>query len=296
MKTILVLTDFSVRANHAALYALKLAQKIKANLLLCNIISAPVVNTASALTGCPIGNYEDLEEDSINDLRELAYSLSKRLSNNALKGEFKPAIEQCCKAGPIADTINEIASTRNILMAVISMHGADGLSSFLLGDHASEIIENADCPVLVIPYQVPFKGFAKISFATDLTHNGMEILHSLYGLTKYFDSEILITHVADQNTLDTEKQDSIDHFFNHEASEINFPKIYYRAIKSNSVAAGLDWITEHTDIDLLVLVHHKRNFFQKIFEGSVTQTLADHLHKPILVFPYSQVHETLPVL
>ena len=42
MKTILVLTDFSINADYTAHYALKFAQKIKANLLLCNIYATPV--------------------------------------------------------------------------------------------------------------------------------------------------------------------------------------------------------------------------------------------------------------
>jgi nucleotide-binding universal stress UspA family protein len=41
MKTILVLTDFSINADYAAHYALKLAQRIGANLLLCNMYKVP---------------------------------------------------------------------------------------------------------------------------------------------------------------------------------------------------------------------------------------------------------------
>jgi nucleotide-binding universal stress UspA family protein len=209
--------------------------------------------------------------------------------------EFRPAIEQCSKAGSLGDTVNEITSNRNVLMAVISMHSPDGLSPFLLEDHANEIIEKANCPVLIIPYQVPFKGFKKISFATDLTHSGTDILNCLYGLTKYFDSEILVTHVADQNSLDIEGQLMVKQFFDREPTGINYPKIHYRAVKSNSVTAGLDWLSEHTDIDLLILVHRKRNFFQRIFEESVTQKLASHLTKPMLVFSCKKVWAPLPV-
>jgi len=114
-------------------------------------------------------------------------------------------------------------------------------------------------------------------------------------LTKYFDSEILVTHVSDQNSLDIEEQQVIDQFFDQGTYPINYPKLYYRAIKSKSITAGLDWLSEHTDIDLLVLVHRKRNFFQKIFDGSITQKLADHLTKPMLVLPCSKMIEVLPV-
>jgi nucleotide-binding universal stress UspA family protein len=295
MKTILVLTDFSIRADHAAHYALKLAQKIKANLLLCNITPAPAIEPMSSQVAWPGRNYEIFKEDSINELTELAERLNKQLNKDLVDGEFMPAIAKASKAGVVADIIEEIATYQHIIMAVISMHSPDVSGAFLLEDHANEIIEKANCPVLVVPFEAAFKGFKKISFATDLTHSGMDILHSLYGLTKYFDSEILITHVADQNSLDVEEQHVIKQFFDLEYSKINYPKIYYRAIKSNSVITGLDWLSEHTDIDLLVLVHRKRNFFQKIFDESVTQKLADHLTKPMLVLPGSKVQQLLPV-
>jgi nucleotide-binding universal stress UspA family protein len=295
MKTILVLTDFSIRADHAAHYALKLAQKIKANLLLCNIFPATGTAPVSTPAGWPKRNYETFEEDSINELEELAERLNRFLDSKVADGEFRPAIEQCSKAGSVGDVIDQITSNRNVLMAVISMHSPDGSIPFLLEDHANEIIEKANCPVLIVPYQVPFRGFNKISFATDLTHNGTDILHCLYGLTKYFDSEILVTHIADQNSLDVEEQQVIKQFFDQEPLGMSYPKIHYRAVKSNSVTAGLDWLSEHTDIDLLVLVHRKRNFFQKIFEESVTQKLASHLTKPMLVFSCKKVWAPLPV-
>src|SRR5277367_4475636 len=101
MKTILVLTDFSIRADHAAHYALKLAQKIKANLLLCNIFPATGTAAVSTPAGWPKRNYEAFDEDSINELEELADRLNRFLDNKVPDGDFRPAIEQCSKAGPV---------------------------------------------------------------------------------------------------------------------------------------------------------------------------------------------------
>ncbi len=294
MKTILVLTDFSAKADHIAHYALRLAQKVKANLLLCNIVPVPA-EPAFALAAWPTTNHEGFEKESTNALNELTGRLNKKLDAILANGTFRPVINHCIKAGTVAETVDKITSDPNLLMAIVGMHSAGGLTTFLLGDHANEIIENAKCPVLVVPYQFPFKNFSKISFASDLTHTSMDILHSLYGFTKYFDSEVLITHVTDDKAVNIEQLNNESNFFNPGPAGINFAKVRYRSIKNKSVTAGLDWLTEQTDIDLLVLVHRRRNFFQKIFEGSVTQRLADHLVKPMLVFPGSRAHDTLPV-
>jgi nucleotide-binding universal stress UspA family protein len=294
MKTILVLTDFSIRAEHAAHYALKIAQKIKVNLLLCNIFPELYEEPKFALSTRPAAKYESFKDESVEGLNELAGRLNKVLDNKTTDDEFRPVIGTCCKAGPVEEVIDEITLNHTILMAVISMHSPDVSGSFLLEDHAREIIEKANCPVLVVPYHAVFNGFKKISFATDMSHSGLDVLNCLYGLTKYFDSEILVTHVA-ENALEMEEHPNIKQLLDQGYSSINRPKIYYRAVKSKSVTAGLDWLSEYTDIDLLVLVHRKRNFFQKIFDESVTQKLAESVTKPMLVFSGKKVQEPLPV-
>ncbi|WP_295664451.1 universal stress protein [uncultured Mucilaginibacter sp.] len=296
MKTILVMTDFSVRAEHAAHYALKLAQKVKANLLLCNVFLGTVHEPATAT---PISSYPDdyrtYEEGAIAEMAELAARLNRQLNVDVAEGAFRPAIRYCCKGGPMIDAINDIALTNHVLMAVIGTHHEGGLTSVLLGNHTSQVIDGANCPVLVVPYQTFFKDIKKMAFATDLGQTGVEVLHCLAGLAKHFDAEILITHVAEENGTDYDNQHLVKHFFNRVAAKTNYPEVYYQAIKSNSVTNGLDWLTEHTDVDMLVLIHHKRNFIQKIFERSVTQKMAANLLKPMLVFPSMEILEALPV-
>ena len=87
----------------------------------------------------------------------------------------------------------------------------------------------------------------------------------------------------------------IDDFREKVSSVITYPAIDYREIKSKSVVKGLDWLSDHTDIDMIVLIHRKRNFFQKIVEASVTQKVAGYLSMPMLVFPHSHVKSPLPV-
>jgi nucleotide-binding universal stress UspA family protein len=291
MKTILVLTDFSINADYASFYALKLAQSIKANLLLCNIYELPQGSRTLDRKAWPL---EVCEKNSIEDLGELAARLKSEI-NKDVQVHFKPEINQCSLQGSVIDRINEVADKHQILMAIISKHNAGVLSTMLSGNHTKDIIDEAEFPVMVIPYQAQFSGFKKIAFATDLSHNGMDILHSLYGITKYFDSEILITHVATTKSAEIEKQHITKYFFNQENAPIHYPKIYYRAIQNKSVTAGLDWLAEHTDIDLMVLVHRKRNIFQKIFDESVTQKLAVSSNKPLLIFPSSLINESLAV-
>lgn len=284
MKTILVLTDFSINADHAAHYALKLAQQINAGILLCNIYPEPAMITVPSEPFSYSENFGGFEKDSQDDLKELAGRLRQSLENNG-EEDLMPLLEICSKPGPLIPAINRLIAERDILFAVIATHNKDDVLAFLNGNHAHEIIEQVNCPVLVLPYQVPYNGFHKIAFTTDLSHNADSILCSLYELTKFFDAEVLIAHVG-RAKLGKPTEDYITRkFIGTEIGATHYPKVQYRAVQNNSAAAGLHWLAGQKDIDLVVLVHHKRNILQKIFLPSITKKLADHLVKPMLVFP-----------
>jgi nucleotide-binding universal stress UspA family protein len=294
MKTILVLTDFTIRADHAAHYALRLAQDIKANLLLCNVYPEVTVKPASAHTYWSTDNFGQFEEDSKNDLKELAGRLSKQQANTG-NTEFKPEIEICSKSGPLINAINYLVASRSILMAVIATHNADDYLTFLTGNHAAEILDHANCPVLVVPYQVPFQVFKRIAFATDLTRH-RDVLHTLHNITKCSNPDIFITHVGTAPLGTVTEQYILKQLLGEDTDHnAACPKLHYTAVQNKNVVAGLNDLAEHADIDLMVLVHRKRNFLKKLFQGSVTKQLANHYPKPMLVFPWSHQRESYPV-
>lgn len=280
MKTILVLTDFSVSADYAAHYALKLAQMMKADLLLCNIYESPAAPLIEAHTGFP---FSTPEEDSMNDLGELAARL-KTAAEKASATNFKPEITQCSLSGTLAGGINQLVSQYELLMAVISGHGAGILSNLFSTNHAREIIENAVFPVLIVPYQARFSRYRNIAFATSKNVADFKTLQTLTDMALAMEAEIWVTHITTQaDTLQEEKE--LIHFFSRVAVGLGRALVRYRVIRSHDTTAGLLLLSSERDTDLLVLVHRKRNFLQQIFNGSITHQLMQRPFKPILVYP-----------
>ncbi len=291
MKTILVLTDFSINADYAAHYALKFAQKIGANLLLCNIYIIPPNDLNPDPDAWPSSMHE---ENSIDALGDLMARLKTQIDAGP-KSDFRPEINQCSVEGLVTDIINDIAAKNKIFMAIVSVHSAGYLTTLFSSNHTREIIEKANFPVLIIPYQVRYKDYKTIAFATDMSETDTDVLRSLSTLSKYSDAEILITNVSDYGTDVQEEETSLKNFFGEEVLKIANPKILYKAIKSRSVGDSLRWLSQHVEIDMVVLVHRKQNLFQKLTEGSIIKKMADHPSKPLLIFPYSTVAEPLPV-
>jgi nucleotide-binding universal stress UspA family protein len=195
----------------------------------------------------------------------------------------------------VVDRINEIAYKNEVVMGVISSHDAGWLSTLLSGNHTRDIIEAADFPVLMIPYQVKFNNYKTIVFATSMNYSDISVLESLTGLAKHMDSEIVVAEVTAAFLDKKIELSALKHFFNQIPGKLNYPKIIYRILENRDVINSLRWLTNNVEIDLLVLVHQRRNFMQKLFSGSITQQLALFINKPMLIFPCNKVKETLTV-
>jgi nucleotide-binding universal stress UspA family protein len=289
MKTILVLTDFSINSAYTAQYALELAQKTQSNLLLCNIYDRLTDDQTADTEQWTIGL---AEKNSIDDLGALLAALKNALDKDVNLNKFRPGIEQCNKEGSVADKLDEIAAGRQILMAVISAHNAGFLATLLAGNHAGEIIDQARFPILVVPYQVRYKHYKTIAFATAMNYSDIGVLQSLSGLANYSGSDILIAHVDLEKT---ESEGSVRHFFNQIPGKINYPRILYRNIQNSSIVNSLRSLMKNADIDLLVLVHRKPNFFGKLLKRSIAQKLVLQAVKPLLIFPCAGVIKSMPV-
>ena len=147
-------------------------------------------------------------------------------------------------------------------------------------------------PVLVIPYQVRFKPFRQIAFATLMNDTDTKVLEYLSGLANYSDSRILITNVRTE-----EKPGRVDNKFGNEvSSRIKYPKLTYCNIKGDNVVDALKTMCETVNVDLIAIVHRRLSFLQEVFGESVTRKMIERPDRPLLIFPCSSVKETLAVV
>lgn len=134
-------------------------------------------------------------------------------------------------------------------------------------------------------HQACFCEFQKIAFASELDRYNPEIFDRLFNIGSLFDSEIMITHIGEAALGEPTEKYILKRHVESGSGQIKNLKFRYWGIQNKSVTAGLEWQAEQADIDLIVLIHRKRNIFQKLFQKSVTKKLANQLRKPILVFP-----------
>lgn len=285
MKTLIIPTDFSPAANNAARYAMHLAKEMKAHLLLCNAMLIPVESPMANQVVWPLETYDSLKKSVDEDLQYFAEELSSKEKEVSVPGSYHPIITTKSEIGEVVNVVRNLADEAKVGLAVMGMSGAGGLSRFFLGSKSRDMIEYAGFPTLLIPDEFVFNGIKKIAFATDLSVGDIETINSLAGLAKCFNAEILITHITDKKYDSGETKKMVDEFLTHVSNRVNYPKIYYRHVQSENVNRGLTWLTDHSMIDMLVMVHRPHDTLDKIFKGSHTQKLAKSVSIPLLVFP-----------
>ena len=137
-KTILVPTDFGEPAEAALDYAITLAVRVGARIILLNVVRIPVLGmsemgavvTEGALDSVLIGSQAQLE----------------RLASRRTTTE----IETMVRTGDARDVILEVAKELDADLIVIGTHGRHGFRRLLLGSVAEAVVRTASCPVLTM--------------------------------------------------------------------------------------------------------------------------------------------------
>jgi len=281
MKTLLIATDLSANAAQVAGYAYRLAQSLKAKLLLCYAINIPAEIPQDGTTAWPLQVYDDIDRETEIELERLKTRLT------ALDGPeaYKPEITCVHEPGFVTDVLNDLSVRHHADLIIIGMHGNDRLGTWLTGNHSSKMIGTAVCPLLLIPAGAEFKPLKRIAFGSDFKQPGTDLkaLRKLEVLAEAFNAELVLTHV-DQGKDDPEYSLIVKATLTELMRKLNHGKASAKMVKSEHIANGLEWLVRHGHIDLLAMDHHQHGFFDQLIHGSRTQQAAIRIPVPLLVF------------
>jgi len=287
MKTIAVLIDFSERSEHTAKYALHLAKKIKANVLLFNAFLVPAdIPMAAGQVAWPMFEYDEIKTDTEKTLKKFCNKLKHGLRERPLPGSFLPAITCQCEEGPVVNTLGTLERKKDIVLLVAGTHGSDAITSFVLGNNCRELIDNAKLPLLLVPENAATKNLDNIIFATDLDLNDINYINAVAGLAKDFTADLVIINVTPENGSDIRHNKSENVFMQEMVQQVKYKRVSFRNIHNQNAKKGIAWVLENERPDMLVMVHRKSSLFEFFFKSSVTKKIAANTTVPLLVYPY----------
>jgi hypothetical protein len=277
MKTLLVINDYSTAASYAAKFALSIAKKVKANLILLN-------------AAIPVNILPDIEYKFVPESRQAAYielleiPLAEQLMmQNQSDKKFRPEIMGIDPADFSDEEMMPFIQQQDIWMVVKGIPGEEAVP---LHSAASiqAILNQVKCPMLLVPERLEIKDFKCIVHTVDLRYCKLPLLNYLVELATPYQASLVLAHMPMSGLPPMETKDALDIFNEQISSHLRYDKLFFDQIKEKNLEKVYDVLAYGMNTDLLTVVNH-RFHFQKIVSQYQSYTLPTHITVPLLVFP-----------
>jgi nucleotide-binding universal stress UspA family protein len=273
MKNIIVPTDFSQNAKNALAYALAIAKKTDAKVVLFHSYHLPPNTSTTFKDISPI-----LKKGAEQDLTRLCKSVKDDTQNSTV------VCETIARKGHLVNEIKTVAKEKNVDLIVMGTKGASGISEIFIGTNTASVIEGTTCPVMAIPECATFKGISRILYATDYNAVDVDSIHKLAEIAEAFGASILLLHVASDTHTTVNEDNLLESFAQKVKQTVTYPHISYQLIESRDILNGLNSIIKNMNIDLVALTTRRRTMYEKFFNNSITKKMAYHTTIPLLAF------------
>lgn len=268
MQTILVPIDFSPQSRNAAYHAAEISRVFNGKIILFHAYMMP---TPVSEVPYVMVTVDELQRDNEELIKKEADHFFER---------FGIEVEPIVRIGVPSDEIRALTEERSIDLVVMGMKGVGGIDK-IIGSTTINSIRKLQTPVLVIPQDARFTTPQNIIYASDLSLNSdLQSFRALRELTGRFNSRLHIVHV---------KTDSNDVGNDPVLREQKFREIFpglsylYSEIEDESVAHGLNEYISRENGQLLVMLAHKHNFFERLFTRNHTKEMIYETQVPLLV-------------
>jgi nucleotide-binding universal stress UspA family protein len=266
--TILFPTDFSACSNNALKFALNIAETFYSKLILVH------VNFIFSSDHQEPSLAKKIRQQKTSDLNDLKLEL---LQKNPLLNITTILLDGI---GP--SPLMQLVQHENADIIILGAKGEGGIKNIGLGSFATEIVENALCPVLAIPEGARQVSFQKIVYASDLEHIDVAAIKELTHIATYYNSEVTILNISDQNRRFTE--DQLFKFEKLVRETCSYPKLDFIYFHGTDVNHHIQEYLTRNKANLFVITTIKESLVGNLLMDKNTQKLGYHSYIPLLAF------------
>ncbi|CAM1368646.1 Nucleotide-binding universal stress protein, UspA family [Tenacibaculum sediminilitoris] len=274
MKNILIPYNFSEAAINALNYTKQLFKGVEVTIYLLDVyISQPSELLSDEENEKWFNEMDNEIEDELKYLTDVL-----RREDTSFNYDYTVASNSLTKA--ITKTIKE----KNIDVVIAGTKGAKSLAETFIGTNTMKMINAVkECPILVVPMHYKYKPVHQIVFSTNykrsFTVNELQFLMKLSTIKKCM---LEVVNLSEENFL-SENQQRNKVKLRELLQELNV--IYKKLDWKESETLTLENHIEETNSELLVLINHKYNFFNRLLDENVIKKSAFHSKIPILILP-----------
>jgi nucleotide-binding universal stress UspA family protein len=273
MQTILLPTDFSDTAYHAAEYACMLTRQFGSR----RLILFHAYQTLARVMDVPgtLGESEEnLQQSSEDELLKL-YHLLKPLVDPHTE------ITYLAEEASLPLSFNEMATRLDVDLIVMGITGKSKLEQKMIGSNALFVARESKYPVLIVPPAAAIEKVEKIVFACELKNiSDTTSFAHLKKVLDAFNTSLYVLNVDHQEkNFSPETTAEIKQL--HSLLEKYVPMYHYT--DNADTAAGIMEFAQEEDASLIITIPQHYHFFERLFRGSVTKKLAYQTAIPLLL-------------
>lgn len=262
MKIILVISDGSAEAGHALEFALEIARKMEAGILLantCKIHSKVIEKVMTAASP---------EKIFTAQFTEIS----------------KPAIETIDISEMDENRLAELVNKEQAWMIIkgIPDHLPANAAKEILNIHV--VLNKVLCPLLLVPVGWTIKHIERLVYIADLRYCRIQIVKYLAGLAKPYRADLLIAHLSAKGLPNIEEKYALQLFNDQVSFNVRYEHLFFNNIKEQDLTTAVDVIINGMHNDIMVLLNH-RFHFEEIIGRYLSPILPSHITIPLLIFP-----------
>lgn len=274
MKDILIPYDFSEVALNALSYVQDFFKDVPVNIFLLSVY----VSTPSKIIG------ERYNEEWLNEIDNSVEDELKLLVDTLNQKNTVHKFKALVKSNSINNAIKEVVKEKQIDLIVTGTKGVHGVSEIFIGSNTMRMINAVhDCAILVIPRGYVFKPFSEVVFSTNykkvFTKNEFEVLLAIASLKQL---SLEVVNLAAEEFL-TEQQQKNKVILKELLQEVSTS--YKKLDWQDSETSTIEKYMADSKKELLVLINHQYNFFNRLTEENVIKKSTFHTKTPLLILP-----------
>jgi nucleotide-binding universal stress UspA family protein len=276
MKKILYPTDFSDTAENAFLYALQIADTLGASVITLHAFDRPDISNIS-LPHVLREVYDSIDLDAFENYEDEIPLLRDVASDN---GYYHIPMVHVLEEGAPVSAILRTANKNKADLIVMGATGAGKMQSFFFGTISGKVLEEAHCPVIVVPAAATFDGLIDhIAVAINFQEEDVLIVEALRKFRDQLGCQLHIVHI--DTSSNGQARERMAHFCQPWQQD---KRMLSHCIAHADINEGLENFIREQNMDLLAILSHKRGWMEQLFHQSRAKELSYHQTVPLMVF------------
>lgn len=274
MKQILVPTDFSECAKNASDTAIEIAKHYGAQLHFYHFMSIPIDWLNLNLDENRI--YPDVTAQ-VNRIQQELDELVRLANKHGVEARSFLSFADS------ADAIPRYAREHGISMIIMGSHGAQGIKELIMGSNAQKVVRNSRIPVLILKQPMTSLEVRNVLFVSDFEPEMAAPFEKVVDFAEKLGAKIHLLFINTPSDFHQswEIEERMESFVALASKNLG----QKMTINASNFEEGLEKYCELHPTGFLAIATHHRRGLSRVFEGSLTEKIVNHVNVPIMSFP-----------